>query len=130
MSKDHALHNEEVCNLINGQNKYHDWTVTSAFYSALHYVLFEIFPVEHYGEKYTCFDHYCSEKLKNRTSKHEATCGLVAKHLPTCDGHYKWLKDQCMSARYYDYDVSPEVAKEAVKNLEFIKSRIKKLDDE
>lgn len=127
---EHALHNEQVCEFIHKENKYHDWTVTTAFYSALHFVQFEIFPFDDgFGNIYHSFDHYYAEKIRHRMSKHEATHQLVAKHLKTCNAKYKWLMDTCRTARYNNYKILPKVADEAVENLKFIKGRIKKIDE-
>lgn len=129
---DHALHNEEVCTFIYSQKKYHDWTVTTAFYSALHFVQFEIFPFDNgHGDRYPNFAAYFNDKVVTkggRMSKHEATYQLVTRNLKTCGPQYKWLMDTCQTARYNNYNISEAIAKEAVDNLAYIKSRLKKFE--
>lgn len=43
----HGQHNEEVCDLLLLQKKYPDWVITTAFYAALHFVSYKIFPFNH-----------------------------------------------------------------------------------
>lgn len=52
MRKQHAIHNEEACDFLLSSNKFNDWVITTAFYSALHFVQHEIFPLTHDDKKY------------------------------------------------------------------------------
>lgn len=103
MKKKHAVHNEEVCDFLLASKKYNDWVVTTAFYSALHFVQYEMFPLTYKGIKYKDFNIYFAMVMKrnNRSlSKHKATIELVKRKLPSCVSHYRWLHDACMNARY------------------------------
>jgi hypothetical protein len=125
---DHALHNEEVCNFLHASKSYPDWTVTTAFYSALHFVNYEMFPLHSLGDDFQNFEEYFTARcLNKRVNKHEATALLVGKNLKSCFSRYSWLKDMCMTARYSDYKIDPTSAELAVENLAFIKSQIGKL---
>lgn len=127
MSKAHAQHNEDVCDFLLADGKFTDWIVTTSFYSALHYVQHEIFPLTENGVTYPYFNTYYNSVLKSkRISKHEGTKQLVRTHIPACFSHYRWLLDACMNARYSTYKVSSVKANLAKKNLDVIKKQLKK----
>lgn len=102
----HAVHNEEACKYLGARSDYADWVVTTAFYSALHFVEHKIFPFTHSKNGR-------DEMLKNisdykkisdpRKSKHELRYDLVVWHCQVIENQYKWLWDTCSSARYFDY---------------------------
>lgn len=129
MKKQHAIHNEEVCDFLLTSKKFNDWVVTTAFYSSLHFVQHELFPLTDNGQKYTDFNIYFSKVLKKRNkklSKHAATIDLVKTNLPMCSAYYRWLHDACMSARYNNYNVSEAKATTAKKHLLDLKKKLKK----
>lgn len=111
--KKQALHNEEACNHLESSGKFNDWVVTTAFYSAMHFVQYKIFPIKIKGEKkertFNCFDdYYSAQKFELKgVSKHKATVNLVNENLPSISSKYRRLKDLCWSARYNSYKVDP-----------------------
>jgi hypothetical protein len=127
MSKAHAKHNEDVCDFLITDGKFTDWIVTTSFYSALHYVQHEIFPLTENGTVYPNFNNYYNSVLKiRRISKHEGTKQLVRIYIPECFSHYRWLLDSCMNARYSNYRISSAKANLARINLDEIKKHLKK----
>lgn len=114
MKKKYAQHNERVCEILEKDGSAHDWVVTTAFYSALHFVQHEIFPLTNGTNSYNSFDsyyhgHYSSKA--NKPSKHQATIDLVTSELgATCGSHYQRLHDTCRKARYHKFDVGNIVA--------------------
>ncbi|MCU0375446.1 MAG: hypothetical protein MUF24_09070 [Chitinophagaceae bacterium] len=42
----HALHNEAVCDYLELRVDFPDWAITTAFYAALQFVSYKIFPFE------------------------------------------------------------------------------------
>jgi hypothetical protein len=129
MKKQHAIHNEEACKFLLTSKKFNDWVVTTAFYSALHFVQNELFPLTDNGQKYTDFNVYFGKVLKKKNkklSKHSATIELVKINLPLCSSYYRWLHDACMSARYNNYIVSESKAKTASSYLTEMKRHLKK----
>ena len=124
----HALHNEEACDFLLGSGNHHDWAVTTAFYSALHFVQSAIFPITKIHPQrgtlviFSCFAKYYtifSPSLK--VNKHEATALLIDEYKPAIAAAYRQLMDMCMSARYNDYNVKPSEARFARKKLNKIK---------
>ncbi len=129
MKKQHAIHNEEACNFLLTSKKFNDWVVTTAFYSSLHYVQYELFPLTDNGQKYTDFNVYYGKVLQRKNkklSKHSATIELVKTNLSACSSYYRWLHDACMSARYNNYNVSESKAKTANDYLVELKKYLKK----
>jgi len=129
MKKLHAIHNEEACNYLLTSKKFNDWVVTTAFYSALHFVQHELFPLTDNGQKYTDFNVYFGKVLKKKNknlNKHSATIELVKTNLPACSSYYRWLHDACMSARYNNYKVSESMATNAKSSLIELKKHLKK----
>ena len=120
MKKQHAEHNEKACDFLLESKLYFDWVVTTAFYSALHFVQHEIFPIEIDSKDYDSFDDYFASNTKGslkNISKHEATVNLVKLHIYSAYPSYKWLYDSCMSARYKNYNVSEQSAIKARERL-------------
>lgn len=123
--KSHAEHNENACKFLHSDGNYCDWVVTTAFYSALHLVQHEIFPINVNGLVYDSFDKYYNghyQGVKNRPNKHVSTINLVKAELGV-DVHqnYSWLYGLCMNARYADYNIHKFIAEESIKRLERIK---------
>jgi hypothetical protein len=103
----HALHNEEACDYLFADEKFNDWVVTTAFYSALHFAHHELFPGNYEGTHHTGFDEYCIFLYKKRKakrakiiSKHAATLQLVCRYLSFYPQYY-WLYSNCMNGAIY-----------------------------
>lgn len=124
----HACHNEEVCKLINANGKFPDWVITTAFYSAIHFVSFRIFPiiVENEGghqDQLTTLDEY-HRYHGFKFSKHQALSDLVYMRYPNISPDFDWLMDLCMTARYQNYQQVQEDATRALKLLDTIKAEL------
>lgn len=128
MGLDHAIHNEELCRKIYFKNCFFDWVVTIAFYSALHYSQYELFPFQVGKTIYHNFDDYYNVFKSNMDNKHQARQRLVYSNISASAGAaYRYLKDNCWSARYYSYVVDKSDATIALKKLDIIKSHLSKL---
>ncbi|TGM13637.1 hypothetical protein EHQ82_19240 [Leptospira selangorensis] len=128
MQKDHAKHNEAVCDLLLANGNFSDWVVTTSFYSALHYVQHEIFPITEQGITFPDLDSYYHHLKQNgkQKSKHRVTINLVNTHIKNAAPKYRWLYDSCMNARYTNYKISKTLATQARKYLTEIKQNLKK----
>jgi hypothetical protein len=122
----HALHNEQACELLFSASgeQFNDWVVTTAFYSALHFALYDLFPMDHDGIHYATFSGYHLD-LPKKISKHAALLQLVAIRSPYAR-QYRWLYGNCMCARYIDYKVPHSKAVHAKRLLGIIKSSLSK----
>jgi hypothetical protein len=129
IKKHHALHNEAACDFLLNSKQFNDWVVTTAFYSAIHFVHNEIFPLKEDGKVYQSFDSYFSLIMKKKNSKltkHTATIQLVKLYLSKSVPHYRWLFSACMNARYSNYVVSNTKAKVARDHLSNLKKSLAK----
>ncbi len=123
-----ALHNETVSKYLEDSGNFNDWVITTAFYSALHFVQHKIFPLKHViaGKERTfaCFDDYYStcNMSSQKISRHTETINLVKKNIPAIFSQYRRLKDICHSARYNTYLVKPIEVINAKLMLQEIKS--------
>jgi len=128
--KDHAIHNENACEFLHKDGNYCDWVVTTAFYSALHYLQHEIFPKNIGGKDYDTFDKYYNQHyngIVNKPNKHKSTISLIRSELgDQIHENYNWLFGVCMNARYRNYKTHPFIAEECIKRLQRIKSLLKK----
>lgn len=123
LRKAHSQHNEEVCDLLLANGKFNDWVITSAFYSAMHLVLHQIFPAKIDGKDYADFESYYNlafPRLK-RPSKHTVIKKIVQEKLRGASPLYHSLFTNCHSARYNDYQVSVALAQKAKKDLGILK---------
>ena len=131
MKKEHAKHNENACHYLNQSGKYNDWVITTAFYSALHYVQYELFPMEVGNNLFDSFNSYhrsLFDYIDDRPSKHYVTIELVHTKLPNCSKFYRWLHNECITARYSNYKVPCEKSNMAIKYLNNIKVHLTKLN--
>jgi len=125
--RSHAVHNEKACDYLLKSRQFNDWVVTTAFYSALHYVRSVLFPLTINGTTYNNLDNYfyvLRNKPHNNLSKHQIIIQLVNSNLKSVASHYRWLHDSCMTTRYNDYQVSDKKAKTARKRLSQIKNHL------
>jgi hypothetical protein len=128
MNKQKAAHNESLCDLLIQNGQYNDWVITTAFYSAIHYVKHQIFPVTVNGRTYSNFDNYYSGEIQNRTrkTKHRALIDLVSTELSACYTSFKWLHDKCHNSRYNNHHVSGPLAQAARQHLTVVKNNCPK----
>lgn len=119
------MHNEAACDLLFrlSEGQFNDWVVTTAFYSALHFALYDLFPYEYNGICYTDFSEY-HLSLRKRVSKHKAIIRLVS--TSPYAREYRWLYANCMYARYTDYRISTGKAVFARQMLSSLKAGISK----
>lgn len=124
----HALHNESVCKtLLNLRGeKFYDWVVTTAFYSAIHFVEHKLFPLSEVGRTFNTFNEYYNfsksqSSLPKFPDKHRFKSNLVKKYLRTISGDYNFLLTQCFASRYSNYNVSEPMAKQCVKKMDIVK---------
>lgn len=102
----HALHNEAASKFLRAKPEYTDWIITTAFYSALHFVEHFVFPFKHTveGKEHTLTAIADYKRLgKSMKSKHELRNDLVKWKCPELEVPYEWLFNSAMSCRYYDY---------------------------
>lgn len=122
----HGEHNEEVCDLLALNQKFADWTITTAFYAALHFVSFKIFPFTHKADKNTSIkienlEQWQQHKSYSPTSRHELLKDLVAKYCADISPEYEWLLGLSMTARYHKFQHDILVANKAVRLMKQIK---------
>jgi len=123
----HGLHNEKACDHLELKKEFSDWIITTAFYSALQFVSYRIFPIEISSTsngKVTIHDisQYQNVSGKRELSRHTVLGDLVYKYCPDIHPDYDWLKDMSMNARYVNYQHPQEVANKA----KTLMTRIKK----
>lgn len=129
--KSHAEHNELACEFLSQDGRFNDWVITTAFYSALHYVHHELFPLQEGEFTFSSLDEICSSMQSGFSNpgknKHSMLKTLVrAKCSTKCFILYRKLFDQCHNARYVSYQVSKQSADDALKTLQILKMELKK----
>lgn len=122
MRKEHGKHNLDLCKVILDDGNYNDWVITTAFYSAVHYVEHALFPLIEDGVEYPTFNEYWQINFHPiHVSKHDCKKRLVKRYLPAVKTQYRELCDDCMNSRYNDYNVSDYNAQQSIKKAESIK---------
>jgi phosphatidylinositol kinase/protein kinase (PI-3 family) len=106
----HGEHNLSACKFLFSSDKikYNDWVVTTAFYSALHYLDVKLFPFDYNGKTLKSIDE--ARKYLAQHNKHQTRTLLVQKKFPEIAHQFKWLSSNCHNARYVDYRVTLENA--------------------
>ncbi len=122
---EHGEHNEKVCDLIAANGGFPDWSITTAFYAALHFVTFKIFPFKQKAGEVTMefetIGQWQDFKRYTSVKRHELLKDLVAIHLPAIHPDYDWLLSMSMTARYHHYQHEPLIADKAVRLMKTIK---------
>jgi hypothetical protein len=122
----HALHNEQVCDYLELRHEFSDWVITTAFYTALQFVSYKIFPLEVSitGGKRTKIDNldqYYNYQSNRKLSKHNLLADLVNKHCKSISEDYEWLLSMSMNARYVNYSYDRELALKSVSLVKKVK---------
>ena len=122
---EYAEHNWKTCKYLDKKPDFADWVITTAFYSALHYVRYKIFPISIEQADKTLnisdFEFYFRVNNPMRLSKHSLLSNLVEEKFPEIATDYNKLRDISWSARYNNYKYSREISNEAKKRLQKIK---------
>lgn len=117
-----AERNEQLSKKLLKEGEYYDWVVTTAFYSAIHYVEDALLPCELNGS--TCTDIRDVKNALNQRGRHAARERLVANKIPLNSYRYKWLDDQSRNSRYITYKVNKAFAEKALEHLSKIKQTL------
>lgn len=115
----HAEHNKELSEILFKEGRFLDWSNTTAFYSALHYVHSRLLPGTYNNTLCNSIDDV--SRTFRCKGKHEATCQLVQVGLPSISIYYSFLMNCSFTARYVDYNIHPEHAKICQKYLNKIR---------
>jgi hypothetical protein len=129
MSLNHARHNKNAFSFLRtSTNRFYDWEVTTAFYSALQYINAELFPKQYENpltkrmQFFNSFDDYYRivKKTDNDINKHSLLQEMVEEYLPEIRDDYRTLKENCWTARYDNYQIEEEIANLALECLDNI----------
>ena len=63
------------------------------------------------------FESYVSSNKNSGESKHRLLQNLVEEHLDEIQDEYQFLKDNCWTARYINYQIDAEISKLCHENL-------------
>jgi hypothetical protein len=124
-----ANHNRDCCDYLNKNGNFGDWVITTAFYSALHFVDSKLFPIDVNGKIYNKLSDYLSfynsNNPQNPLTPHQMRLELVNKNLTEISANYKALYDQSRTARYNNYYTTETQVKFAVSILNKISKKCK-----
>jgi len=125
MKRLHGQHNEKVCNKLNLDPLIcNDWIVTTAFYSAIHFLDHALFPCTLDGENFQNISE--AHKSIRSNSKHQTRGILLSKLMDQHYQDYLFLQTNSQNARYVNYDVNEAISNRAVSNLNKIISSYNK----
>jgi hypothetical protein len=123
MKQRHAQHNKELCLHLLDKGTHNDWVITTAFYSAIHFIDHKLFPLTYTdGIRYTNIDDLHITVKRIYHSKHSLREHLVNLYLPLQATNYSVLKTSCWVARYDNYIVTTNRAKICKNRLETIEN--------
>jgi len=127
MKLDHARHNRDACDSFIQLGNYNDWVITTAFYSAIHFIDHKLFPlIDYRGRSVSDIGQF--SKMEG-VSKHEARILIISLRLPSQNTNFGFLYNQCLTARYINYHVSLETAEKAREKLRLIEEECTNADD-
>lgn len=117
--KIHGERNRELSISLKDGNKYFDWVITTAFYSAIHFVEDKILPVKIGGIH--CKNINDVKQAYKMSGRHQARERLVFDNLDLkLAAKYKWLDDNSRNSRYVTYKIPKVHAEKALQYLEEI----------
>lgn len=117
----HAEHNFSACEALRENGAFPDWVATTAYYAANHFIKYALFPIEIEGVEYGDLDQCHFNGNRGPIGKHELLVRLVKEHFPSIGRDFEIMHNDCISARYIDYDISPAVAERSFKALSKIR---------
>lgn len=121
-SKNQAEHNRDICYLLNNSEEYaNDWIITTAFYSALHFLDYYLYPYENFNsfqENYR----FLKNQPNNNISQHQCRLNIISVRAKNLSSFFKLLYDASRNARYYDYKIDDKSTKNALNALKQIES--------
>lgn len=119
-----ATHNKEACEFINSSGKFPDWVITTAFYSALHFLEAKALPFKarDASNNRITITHLSEYKTLRGIDKslHHARLVLLREREPQIATDYKRLFDLCHLARYVDHKTDQADADTAISLLNSI----------
>jgi hypothetical protein len=120
MSREHGRHNKLVCDKLNLLENFscNDWIVTTAFYSAIHFIEYYCFPFNHKGRIFQNIEE--AHRNLNKANKHQTRSFVVNESLQSLFQEYEFLKSNSHNARYINYAVNDAIAKLAIQKLDRI----------
>lgn len=123
--KKQAEHNEKACRYLHSSKVYHDWVITTAFYSSIHYIDACLFPNSYEmsnGNQKNChsIDDYFLKNSQVET-KHNIRMHLVEEYCTEIQSSFKWLKEHSSQLRYSNYIATLDEANKAIEYLDEIK---------
>lgn len=121
---EHARHNEGVCNYLGKKEVYSDWVITTAFYSAMHYVRHLIIPVTIDNVTYSDFESLFCYQKSPMEGRHGFLRNYVLMNYTGIGYEYCKLHDMSTTARYTRYIYTREEAKIAKSYLDKIKTLV------
>ena len=117
----HGERNKTLSENLFAEKVYFDWTVTTAFYSAIHFVEDKILPCILNDKK--CKNINEVKKAYKQKGRHAAREKLVQNKMSiNASTSYKWLDDKSRYARYTTYKVTNSEAEKAKRCLDVIYS--------
>lgn len=117
--KTHGERNKKLSQSLNEGKEYYDWVVTTAFYSAIHFVEDKILPKK-IGSIH-CKNINDVKQAYRMAGRHQAREKLVSDNLSLPIAvKYKWLDDMSRNSRYVTYKVPAVHAEKALKYLDEI----------
>ena len=120
-----ARQNEEASRFLAQNNRHPDWVITTAFYSALHYVEYKAFPFNAEGLSNPLRDIRDYRDWIGVRSLHKAREQLVRRHHPQIRTPYEHLSQTCHNARYTPQSFDQNEANLALRYLEQIREYCK-----
>jgi hypothetical protein len=123
---DLAFHNEKTCNYLSRKDEFSDWVITTAFYSALHYVRHFILPYRHStidagAVEFDDFESLFSSLRKDREGRHGFQNRMVNEKCSYFRFEYQKLYELSNNARYSNYKYEREDSVKAQTYLRKIK---------
>lgn len=118
MKKAHGKHNRDLCDELYQGKQYNDWVITTAFYSAIHYIDHCLFPLTHNGVPFQNISQI--HRVVRRGSPHKTRDFIVGLYMPNSYANYGYLSNACWNARYKDYrvgDAEAQLAKDALEEI-------------
>ncbi len=122
----HAQHNEKACKYLRIKPDYLDWVITTAFYSAMHYLRHKMMPqtvtLSNRSITYKDFESYYNACKTRHQGRHGFQSDRVSSLFPEISAEYAHLRDICETARYINYKYDRETANLAYDRLQKIKT--------
>ena len=118
----HGSRNQELSEKLYKEGKFLDWSITTAFYSVIHYIEDKLLPYTH-RDGTICKNVGELKNCLNKKNAHAARRDMIKRHGNShLYNNYDYIEQRAHEFRYLEYKVDKQIAALVQKKMKEIKN--------